>query len=174
MPRPPDMQIAGFYDVDPRTQSPLDGAILILYRPDDPLTAPLEGSQPDRGGFWSIWRSFDADDPKKEFDAPWNPDLTASGWEIYESRISQDIERLPEGVYSIRIFSSKTTNGTGWQSTPLQRTGGLDETQKQRIKELIETSDGDGTDRYDDYGRSAARNFTGWNPQVFSGDADDY
>jgi hypothetical protein len=170
MPRPSDMQITGFYDQDPRATSPLDGAILILYRPDDPLIAPLEGSQPDKAGFWSIWRSFDADDPKKEFDAPWDPDLTASGWEIYESRISQDVERLPEGVYSVRIYSSKTSNGTGWQSTPLQRTRPLDEVQKRRIKELIDNTDG----AYDAGSSSVAKDYAGWNPQVFSGDADDY
>lgn len=171
MPRPSTLPITGFYDQDPRATSPLDGAILILYRPDDPLAAPLEGATAGKGGFWEIWRSFDADDPKKEFPAPWDPDLTASGWEIYESRIAQDVERLPEGVYSVRIFSSKTTNGTGWQSTPLQRTGAMDEVQKRRIKELIETSDGDGTDRID---TQVYRRHTEWNPQVFSGDADDY
>lgn len=163
MPRPQNMQIAGFYDQDPRSNPPLDAAIVLAYTPTDSTLPPLEGATAGSGGFWEIWRSFDPSDVGQSFPAPWDPDLVADGWDIYLHRLSQDVERVPQGLYTVRFFGAQ--NGSGWVSTPLQPSGPLDDAQKQRLKELMEIAQAEeyGTDR---------RDYSGWEDRVFEGDED--
>lgn len=162
--RPQDTPITGFYDIDPRSAPPLESAIVIAYVPTDPALPPLEGATPGSGGFWEIWRSFDPSDVGQSFPAPWDPDLVADGWDIYLHRLSQDVERVPDGLYTIRFFGA--ANGSGWVSTPLQPNGPFDEAQKQRLKELMELANAE------EYGSYSQRDYTGWEDRVFEGDED--
>lgn len=151
MPRSKDILPYGYYDIDPRTQGPSEFAIQIAYRPDDNTAQPLVGASPSSGGFWEVWRSYDPNDLEEEFDAPWSPDLTASGKEIYLHRLKEDLERLPRGKYTIRVFSPtrKEDGETGWISTPLRDSDGPHDEIVERVGELLDAAPTlEGTDRY--------------------------
>lgn len=160
MPRSKEILPFGYYDIDPRflgligeDKSPLDYVIQIAYQTEDNTARPLVGATPTTGagGFWEVWRSYDPDDLEEEFDAPWSPDLTASGKEIYLHRLKEDLERLPRGKYTVRVFSPtrKEDGETGWISTPLRDSDGPHDEIVERVGELLDAAPTlEGTDRY--------------------------